>query len=59
MEKGKGLYFMSATRNSTKATVKRATEMRNLFCNIAPNVLKGVRLSPPTYEPDCCKLREY
>ena len=32
---------MPATRNSTKATVKWARKTRNLFCNIAPNVLKG------------------
>ena len=32
---------MSANRNSTKVTIKRAIKTRNLFCNIAPNVLKG------------------
>ena len=31
---------MSATRNSIKATVKWVTKTRNLFCNIAPNVMK-------------------
>ena len=40
-EKGKGLYFMSATRNGTISTIKWATKTRNLFCNMAPNVLKG------------------
>ena len=57
MERGN---FMSATRNSTKATVKWARKTRHLFCNIAPNVLKGVlRVLPSTFEPGCCKLREY
>ena len=32
---------MSATRNSTISTIKWVTKTRNLFCNMAPNVLKG------------------
>ena len=32
---------MSPTRNSTISTIKWATKTRNLFCNMAPNVLKG------------------
>ena len=48
---------MSATRNSTISTIKWATKTRNLFCNMDLNVLKGVL--PSTFEPACCKLREY